>query len=237
MKKKICSLLTAAFICLFSSNVYAADLGKLDKVEDVVIPDGKNAIISQSITAVTNDQGEVAFPLYKKTEIVNVEVTKGSIVEEPKEVDNGDQKYNVIVFNEKESEVTFVVTMNKEEGYKGKEAKLGETFPGDVLAIEHKVVNTSPNTIKSYSAKIATPKGKELLNIVNYDPEEAFSITEEDGYVFGGFDFKTIDPGKESKLAINVASPKKTYVILVWVVGVILSVAFMTKNKHLLKKA
>jgi hypothetical protein len=235
MKKIIFSLLAVVFICIFSSTAYAMDLGKLEKVEDTLIPDGKNAIISQKITAVTNDKGEVAFPLYSKSKIVKVEATKGSIFEKEKTVEYGDQKYNLIVFNEKKSEVVFEVTMNKEGVYEGKKAKLGDTFPSGVLTIEHKVVNTSPNAIKAYSAKIAAPKGKELLNIVDYDAEKAFNITEKDGYVFGGFNFEGISAGKETKLAINIFSPLKMHVILVWVVAVILSVAFMVKNKELLK--
>jgi len=211
------------------------DLGKLKKVEDTLIPDGKNAIILQRITAVTNENGEVAFPSYSKSKISKVEAIKGSIVEKQKKVEYGDQKYNLIVFNEKKSEVTFEVTMNKEGVYKGKTAKLGDTFPSGVLTIEHKAVNTSPNAIESYSAKIAAPKGKELLNIVDYDAEEAFNITEENGYIFGGFDFGDINAGKESKLAINIFSPLKTHVTLVWVAAVILSAAFMIKNKELLK--
>lgn len=135
----------------------------------------------------------------------------------------------------KNSQVIFEVDMNKEGVYKGKKAKLGDTFPAGVLTIEHKVVNTSPNAIKSYSVKIAAPKEKELLNIVDYDAEEAFNVTERDGYVFGGFDFGDISSGKETKLAINIFSALKTHTILVWVAAGILSAAFMVKNKELLK--
>lgn len=235
MKKIIFSLLAVVFICIFSTTAYAMDLGKLDKVEDTLIPDGKDAIISQKITAVTNEKGEVAFPLYSKSKILKVEAIKGSIVENQKKVEYGDQKYNLIVFNEKNSDVIFEVTMNKEGVYEGKKAKLGDTFPGGALKIEYKATNTSPNAIKSYSVRIAVPKGKELLNIVDYDPEEAFTITEKDGYVFGGFDFEDISAGKETKLAINVLSSQKKHVTLVWVAGVIISAAFMVKNKELLK--
>lgn len=235
MKKIIFPLLAVVFICIFSSTAYAMDLGKLEKVEDTLIPNGKNAIISQKITAVTNDKGEVAFPLYSKSKILKVEAIKGGILEKQKTIEYGDQKYNLIVFNEKNSEVIFEVAMNKEGVYEGKKAKLGDTFPSGVLTIEHKFVNTSPNAIKSYSAKIAAPKGKELLNIVDYDAEKAFNITEKDGYVFGGFDFGGISSGKETKLAINIFSPLKTHVTLVWVAAIILSAAFMVKNKELLK--
>lgn len=235
MKKMIFALLAVVFTCIVSVNAYAVDLGKLEKVEDTLIPDGKNAIISQKITAVTNDKGEVAFPLYSKSKISKVESIKGNISEKQKKVEYGDEKYNLIVFKEKNSQVIFQVSMNKENGYKGKKAKIGDTFPGGALAIEHKVVNTSPNTIKSYSTKIAVPKGKELLNIVGYDAKKDFKVTEENGYIFGGFDFGSVNSGKETKFAINTFSPLKVHRILVWVGAVVLSVAFMLKNKHLLK--
>lgn len=235
MKKIIFSLAVVVFISIFSSTVYAMELGKLEKVEDTLIPDGKNSIIIQQINAVTNDKGEVAFPLYSKSKVLKVEIIKGSVLDNIKTVEYGDQKYNLIVFNEKNSEVTFGVTMNKEGVYEGKKAKLGDTFPSGVLTIEHKVVNSSPNAIKAYSAKIAAPKGRELLNIVDYDAEKAFNITEKDGYVFGGFDFGSISAGKETKLAINIFSPMKIHVTLVWIAAIILSAAFMIKNKELLK--
>ncbi|KEI18089.1 hypothetical protein [Clostridium haemolyticum] len=235
MKKIIFALLAVVFTCMFSISAYAMDLGKLEKVEDTLIPDGKNAIISQKITAITNDKGEVAFPLYSKSKMLKVEAIKGSIFEKQKKVEYGDQKYNLIIFNEKNSQVIFEVSMNKEGVYKGKKAKLGDTFPGGVSMIEHKVVNTSPNAIKSYSTKIAVPKGKELLNIVGYDAKKAFNVTEKDGYIFGGFDFGGMSSGKETKFAINTFSPLKVHIILVWILAIILSVAFMIKNKHLLK--
>lgn len=235
MKRKIFSLVVVVFISIFSSTAYAMDLGKLEKVEDTLIPDGKNAIIIQQINAVTNDKGEVAFPLYSKSKVLKVEAQKGSILDNLKTVEYGDQKYNLIVFNEKNTEVTFVVTMNKEGVYEGKKAKLGDTFPSGVLTIEHKVVNTSPNDIKAYSAKISVPKGKELLNIVDYDAKKPFNITKKDGYVLAGFDFGGISAGEEAKLAINIFSPKKAHVTLVWIAAIILSVAFMIKNKELLK--
>lgn len=237
MRKKIFSLLAVAFICVFSSNAYAMDLGKLEKVEDKLIPDGKNAIISQKITAVTNDKGEVAFPSYEDSEILKVEAATGNIVQSPKVDKYGDKSYNVIVFDEKNSEVNFEVSIRQEDIYEGEEADLGDTFPGGALEIKYEAVNTSPNDIKSYSARIAVPQGKELLNIVDYNPKKAFNIAEEDGYVFGEYHFKGIDAGEEAELAINIYSPKKTRIIAVWIGAIIISMAFMAKNKHLLSKA
>lgn len=235
MKKMMFALVAIVFTCIFSSTAYAMDFGKLEKVEDTLIPDGNDAVISQKITAITNDKGQVAFPLYSKSKILKVEATKGTIIEKQKKVEYGDQKYNLITFNDKKSEVVFEVVMDKENVYKGKKAKLGDTFPGGVVTIEHKVTNNSPNDIKSYSIKIAAPKGKELLNIVDFDAKKEFNVSEKDGYVFGGFNFGDVKAGKESKLSINVFSPLKTHGILVWTLTIILSVFFMIKNKDLLK--
>lgn len=235
MKKAIIVMLALLAVSMFSSTAYAMEFGSLESVQDTLTPDGKDAIISQQITAVTNENGEVAFPLYSKTEIISIDADKGSILEDPKVIEYGDHKFNVVVFSEKESEVSFKVTIKKTGVYEGKKAKLGDTFPSGALTIEHKAVNSSPNTIKSYSIKIAAPEGKELLNIVGYDAEEAFGITQEDGQVFGGFDFEEVDAGQEVKLAINIFSPMKIHSTLVWILSGLISVAFMLKNRDLLK--
>ena len=235
MKKAIIVMLALLAVSVFSSTAYAMDFGSLESVQDTLTPDGKDAIIHQKITAVTNENGEIAFPLYSKTEMISIESEKGSILEAPKTVEYGDHKFNVVVFSEKEAEVSFEVIIRKAGVYTGKKAKLGDTFPSGALTIEHKVVNSSPNAIKSYSVKMAAPEGKELLNIVGYDAEEAFGITKEDGTVFGGFDFEEVDAGQEVKLAINIFSPMKIHSTLVWILSGLISVAFMVKNKDLLK--
>lgn len=237
MKKTIFSLLVVGLILLLSGTAYATELGELEKVEDQLSPDGKDAIILQKVTAVTNDKGEVAFPFYEDGEVLKVEAVQGSIAQEVQQVEYGDKKYNLIVFNEKAAEVVFTVTMKLADAYEGEEADLGDTFPSGALEIKFKAVNTSPNDIGSYSARIAVPQGKELLNIVDYDAEEAFSISEQDGYVFGGFDFDSIAAGEEAELAINIFSPRKAHIIVVWIGAVIISVAFMLKNRKLLRKA
>lgn len=235
MKKAIIVMLALLAVSVFSGTAYAMDFGSLESVQDTVIPDGTDAVIKQKITAVTNENGEIAFPLYSKSEIMGIEADKGIIVENPKVVEYGDNKFNVVVFSEKESEVSFNVIIKKPGIYEGKKAKLGDTFPSGAKTIEYKVVNTSPIAIKSFSVKMAAPEGKELLNIVGYDAEEAFGITQEEGMAFGGFDFEEVAAGKEVKLAINIFSPMKIHSTLVWILSALISAAFMFKNKDLLK--
>ncbi|MDR2024723.1 MAG: hypothetical protein LBQ71_16070 [Hungatella sp.] len=105
-------------------------------------------------------------------------------------------------------------------------------------AIEHsfKAKNTTPVSIDSYQMKIAVPKGKELLNIVDYSDKKPFTITSEDGYTFGGFDFGKVAPGKESKLALNVFTRKSGSSVFLWIIIILLSAGFMYRNLDLLKK-
>lgn len=235
MKKAIIVMLALLAVSMFSSTAYAMEFGTIESIQDILTPDGNDAVIHQKITAVTNADGEVAFPLYSKTEMVGIEALKGSISEQTKVLEFGDNKFNVVVFNEKEAEVSFEAVIRKTGTYEGKKAKLGDTFPSGAKTIEYKVMNTSPVAIKSYSVKMAAPEGKELLNIVGYDAEEAFGITQEDGITFGGFDFEEVAAGKEVKLAINIFSPMKIHSTLVWILSVLISAAFMLKNKDLLK--
>lgn len=235
MKKIKIILFAFVIMGLFTTNVYAADFGVLNSVKDTVVPEGENAKIIQRITAETNEKGEVAFPLYSKSELLDVKADKGTVLVGPEVVEYGDQSYYLLGFQEKEAEVQFTVTMTKKGVYKGKSAKLGDTFPNGAITVEHKVINSSPNTILSYTASLATPKGKELLNIVGYDAEEAFTIGEEEGDVIGGFDFEEVAPGQEVKLAINLYQPQRVHSIMIWVLSGLISVAFMLKSKDLLK--
>lgn len=235
MKKTYIILLAVFMVSIFAGNAYAADFGSLESIQDTIIAEGEDALIHQKISAVTNADGEIAFPLYSKTEMVSLKAEKGSIAADAKVVEYGDTKFHVLTFNEKESEVSFEVVIKKAGTYEGKKAKLGDTFPSGARTIEYKVVNSAPIAIKSYSAEIAAPEGKELLNIVGFDAEEAFTVTQQEGKTFGGFDFEEVAAGKEVKLAINIFSPMKIHSTLVWILSILISVAFMFKNKDLLK--
>lgn len=218
------------------SSAYAMDFGELISVEDKVIPSGENATITQRIDARTDTEGEVAFPAYKNSQIENVDVLGGTLLKEPEERKIGDKKYYVIAFDEKESEVSFIVTLSQEGTYEGDEADLGDTFPKDVVEIEYKAVNTSPLNIGKYSAQIAVPEGKQLLNIIGYNAKKPYSIIKADGYIFGKYDFGSIDAGEEVKLAINIYNQSNKSVIGVWVSIIIISIFFMFKNRYLLFK-
>ncbi len=229
-------------LCLFAvlaaaQTAHAGDAGNVISMEDRITPDGENGIITQTINAKTNASGEVIFPIWKDASIESVKAISGTLAtEDIKEESDGDQNYYVAAFDEKEKEVSFQVVLKGEGLYTGEAADLGDTYPGNAKELSFKSKNTTPLSIGSYQMKIAVPKGKELLNIVDYSDKKPFTITSEDGYTFGGFDFGKISPGKESKLAINVFSRKSGSSVFLWIAIAILSAGFMYRNLDLLKK-
>lgn len=236
MRKILQSLFLITVLCLSYGTVYASDFGSISSIDDQIVPDGENAIIYQSVSAVTNDAGEVSIPFNKKNEIVEVNAISGNISSMPQTVEVGDNKYQTLVFEEKNSDVAFMLVMQQEGFYVGEEADLGDTFPKDALELSYKFQNNTPINIGSYSLKIAAPKETELLNIVDYSAKKAFSITKENENIYGGFDFGKLVSGKEVKLAINVYTPNKGKNMLLIIGAILISVAYMLKNKDLLKQ-
>jgi hypothetical protein len=234
--KKIKTILFAFLVMgMLTTPVLAQDFGVLNQITDRVTPEGDNGKIVQVIVAETNEEGQVAFPKYSKTELVEVTASKGTLTGDPEEVEYGDTSYYLATFDEKGAEVEFTVTLTKEGLYVGKKAKLGDTFPNGAITVEHKVTNTSPNTIASYGVTVVAPEGKELLNIVDYDAEDPFTYAVEEGRPVGGYDFEEVKPGKEVKLALNFYAPQKQHTVMIWAFSAVISVAFMLKNKDLLK--
>ena len=238
MKKFSYLLCSCLFVTLAAAHTaYGGDAGKVVSIEDRITPDGEDGIITQTINAKTNASGEVIFPIWKDAAIESIKAISGTLAaEEIKEESDGDQTYNQVVFEEKETQVSFQVVLRGEGLYAGEDADLGDTYPGNAKELSFKAKNTTPLSVGSYQMKIAVPKGKELLNIVDYSDKKPFTITSEDGYTFGGFDFGKISPGKESTLAINVFSKKSGSSAFLWMIIVILSAGFMYRNLDLLKK-
>ncbi|MFT4105455.1 MAG: hypothetical protein QM657_06795 [Lacrimispora sp.] len=238
MKKISYILCLSLFVTLAAAQAaYAGDDGKVSSLEDRITPEGKDAVITQIINAKTNASGEVSFPMWKKTEVESVTATSGTLASDHiEERTDGDQVYHLAVFNEKEAEVSFQVVLRGEGFYEGEEADLGDTYPGNAMTFSFKTKNNTPLTIDSYIMKIAVPKEKELLSIVDYSDKKPYTITSEDGYTFGGYDFGEVAPGKESKLAINVFVRKSSSAIFLWVIIAVLSAGYMYRNLDLLKK-
>ncbi|WP_367569271.1 hypothetical protein [Lacrimispora sp.] len=238
MKKFSYILCSCLFFTLAAAQIaYAGDDGKVTSMEDRITPDGEDGIITQMINAKTNASGEVFFPIWKGTDIESVKAVSGTLsTEDIKEETNGDQTYYLAMFDEKETDVSFQVVLRGKGFYEGEDADLGDTYPGNAKELSFKVKNATPITIGSYRMKIAVPEEKQLLNIVDYSDKKPYTITSEEGYTFGGYDFGEVSPGKESKLAINVFIPKKGSSIFLWVIIVVLSAGYMYRNLDLLKK-
>lgn len=235
MKKELFLVLILLVASISFSMTFAEGFGSIEKIEDRIVPEGENAIIYQSITAVTNDSGEVIFPFNKKNEIVDIEVAEGTMTVEPTIIEMGDTKYHTVTFEGSNQNVVFTVSMKQEGFYEGEEADLGDTFPKDVKEVGYKFLNNTPVEIQSYKMFIGVPEEMELLNIVDFKDSKPFSITKSDGRTFGGFDYGTLAVGKEAKLAVNLYKNNKTLSMVIIGLAFLISILFMYKNKHLLK--
>lgn len=237
MKKTLYTAILLILSIMFSGNIYASDLGELISINDRVIPDGENAIITQTIKAVTGTDGSLAVPYYKNSEILSLEIKKGSSADSPQKAVVGDKTYRLLDFGRQNSEVEFTLTLRMEGAYELEEADLGDTFPSNAFEIQYKVINTSPLNIGKYSVEVAAPGNFELLNIENFSAKKPYSIFREGNYAFGAYNFKGIDAGEEIKFTMNVYRTSRLAVVLIWISGILLSAMFMFKNRELLAKA
>lgn len=237
MKKILSRFLLGVLLYISPAIAIASDFGELLLITDTVTPDGKNGVITQEITAITNEEGITVFPAYKKNSFQSIKAISGNMMGEPKKEGFGDTSYHIVQFEEKAAKVQYVVTYIREDFYEGEEADIGDTFPQHILEVSYKTVNTTALDIGEYVARIATPKDKELLNIVNFKAKKKFSIFVQDGYKFAEFNFEDIAAGEETKLAININQPSNKTKILVWVLGLLIAAFYMYKSRGLLVKA
>lgn len=237
MKKIMMNIMVVAIIFTLSSFVFASEMGEIVEITDIVKPDGENAIITQTIDAITSAEGTVIFPVYKDSEIIAVSADLGTLESDPELITYGDMKYYAINFEEHDAEVKFTVSLSKAGVYIYDEADLGDTFPSDALVFAYKIVNSSPIEIGKYTAKVAVPKNKELMNIVDFNAKKPYAIEEFDGYVFGTYNFKSLDSGEEAELEINVYEPSKGTITLIWSVCILISILYLLKSRYLLAEA
>lgn len=236
MKKlRIFAVLLLTFSMLWTP-VLAEGLSGITRIEDQVVPQGEHAVLNQSVTATTNELGQIVFPFNKKAELIQVTATTGTILSMPEKTELGDLSYYTMSFQEKETEVSVVASFRLESQYVGEEADLGETLPNDVIEVGYKFRNTTPVDIAAYQLKMGVPAERELLNIVDFSDKKPFSIETTDGQVFGGFDFAEVKSGKEVKFAMNLFRRNPIHGTVIVVLGLVLSAAFMWKNRDLLQK-
>lgn len=233
--KKLIFLLV--LIMSFSTIVYADNVGELNSIKDVVIPSEDNGIITTTIIGVTNSDGELVIPKYEDTEIVNIDVRTGNLIDDFKVAENGSLKYYVARFKEKESTVEFVITQTQENTFELAKSKQKGTFPGNVKMVTFNMINNTPVEIGKYDLEMAIPEKYELYNIVGYDPEEPYNIFSVDNTKYGAFEFGKLSAGKDVKLSINIIKPNNSFNIILWIAVVLISVFFLYKNRDMLKKA
>ena len=236
--KKLLTILSVFIMCFsFSTVAFASGTGELEYVKDVVVPNGHNGVITTTIKGTTDSEGILRIPCYKSAEIKAVNVKTGKLIGELKKEKTGSLEYYVARFEGKGEKVEFVISQTQKKTFEITPSKQKDTFPGNVKMVTYKMTNNTPVEIKKYVLEMAIPEAYELYNIVDYDPEEAYSIFSKDGGKYGAFEFGKLSPGKEIKFSMNIYKTGKSFRFILWGAVILISAFFMYKNKGMLKQA
>lgn len=238
LKYKSLAVLTIIFSLLLSTTCFGAEsLGELTTVTDTVLEDGANGRISTTAEGLTNTAGELAFPSYQDAELLSIKAVKGTLTSDPTVIENGSITYYLLQFSEAESEVAFTIEWTQTDTYVPSKAKTKDTAPGGLKAIKYSMLNASPIPIAEYHLDLAVPDGFELSSIVDYDPEEDFSVSASDGTKFASYTFGQIKQGGEAKMTINIKKVGSSMAIIMWAITILVSAFFLYKNRRMLTEA
>ncbi|MEG0854173.1 MAG: hypothetical protein RSF82_09885 [Angelakisella sp.] len=236
--KKLFALTLAVVLCLsLSVTAFAGTLGEITSMHDTVYPEGESGKITTVVIGKTDSEGMLALPKYKDAELLSVVAAKGTLTDAPKSAETGATKYLLAQFSEKETEVELTLTWVQEETYKLGKAKMKDTAPGDFKAAAYSMTNTAPVKIGNYKLDMAVPQGYEMANIVDYDPEEDYSIYQNKGVKFGHHTFGELAAGGKAKFAINIKKNVGASVLVIWAVCILISAFFLYKNRDMLRQA
>lgn len=236
MKKLFGKALVLLTICLsLSTAAYASNYGEITYMKDIVSPEGEDAVIVTTVTAMTDADGKLAYPINPDTEITNVEVTSGTVMGDWTEESEGALTYNVIQFAEKEAEVALTVTSKQTGTYALSDASLDDTAVDGLKTLKYTMKNTAPIQIASYDVSLAVPTGWELVSISGYKAKGGFEIYSENGNTFGIKNVGPVGAGASHSLSINTRQPWSTFRIALIVIAVAASVLFLVKDRSLIK--
>lgn len=236
MKKWFRRALLCLTLCLsLSTYAFASEYGEITYMKDIVSPEGEDALIVTTVTATTDAEGKLAYPINSDTEITNIEVTTGTVVGDWTEASEGELNYYVIQFAEKEAEVSMTVTSRQTGTYALSDADLDATAVGGLKTLDYTMNNTTPIKIASYDVALAVPTGWELVSISGYSAKEGFDIYNEDGNTFGLKNVGSVDAGNSHSMSINTRQPWSTFRIVLIVVAIAASALFLYKDRGLIK--
>jgi len=239
MKKN--SLLIALLISIFTASFAYGNstaAGELTHIKDVVIPDGDHGHITTTVLGVTDGQGRLALPYYQDTEMIDIQGVNSLLVGEPELIEEGDLKYYMMQFREKQAPVALVMTQRQNGTFEIANAKLsGDTFPGNVKRVNYQMINRIPIEINQYVLEVAVPEGYEIFSIVDYDPEEPYLLFSRDGLRYASFDYGSLSMGETAQFSINLFQTGGIFKGSVWGAVGLISVAFLYQNKGMLNKA
>ena len=237
MKKFFAKAALMLLVCLSLSTVaFAGEFGSIDAMDEIVTPEAEGAVVVTTIKATTDADGKLAYPI--NGEIINVEVTAGTVKGDWKEESKGTLSYYVIQFAEKESEVAMTVTSKVTDAYKLAAAKAASTSIKGVNTLTYKMSNTSPIKISGYVVAVAVPADQELIEISGYSAKSGYAIYNQDGFTYGEKEVGAVAAGASHTLTISTRAPMgMMFRIGLIVIAVAVSILYLYKERHLLKVA
>lgn len=237
--KKYLHMALAVILCLsMTVTAFAGELGEINTLSDTVVPEGEKGRITTAITGKTDSNGILALPIYKNAELLTAAASKGSLQGELQKAETGATKYYLAQFAEKEAEVALSLSWVQGETYKLGKAKTKDSAPGNLKAVAYTMTNTAPIKVGSYVLELAVPQGYEMSSIVDYDPEDDYSIYVKDGYKYGHHTFGELGAGSKAKFTVNVSAENSTgFAIALWAVTILVSAFFLYKNRAMLAQA
>lgn len=236
MKNLLRKALLLLTVCLSLHTVaFASSYGEITYMKDVVSPEGVDAVIVTTITAITDAEGKLAYPVHPDTEIIYVEITAGTVLSDWSEVSEGELTYYVIQFAEREAEVSMSVTSRQIGTYALSDADLDDTAVGGLKTLTYTMRNSTPIKIASYDVAVAVPTGWELVSISGYSAKEGFDIYNENGNTFGLKNVGSVDAGTSHSLSIDTRQPWSTFRIVLILIAIAASALFLYKDRGLIK--
>lgn len=228
--KALLMLLISLSLC---TAAFAAEYGSIDAMDEVVTPEAEGAIVVAEVKATTDAEGKLAYPI--NGEIINVEVTAGTVKGDWKEESKGALSYYVIQFAEKESEVAMTVTSKVTDAYKLAAAKAASTSIKGVNSLTYKMSNTAPIKISGYVVAVAVPNDQELIEISGYSAKSGYAIYDENGFTYGEKTVGSVAAGGSHTLTISTRAPMGMgFRIGLIVIAVAVSILYLYKERHLL---
>lgn len=230
-------LLMTAFI-LVSVMGFSENMGKIVKYSEQIIPkSGDDAVISITVEGETNEAGILYLPFYEKCELTRLNVVKGSL-----ENNTGIEK-NVYgkkcieyKFTDKNASVSIEQEYLLKGLYKGKKAKMKNSYPGGIVTVSYLFSNNTPVSVNKYSLAFSFPKGAELYGVLSPSKSKYYNVSVNDGYKTVFVSNKKINSGDDYKVSVNIYKQSTMLKIVIWISVLVIALFMLYKRKDIFKE-